>query len=526
MSSVPEEVEWKRVHKATPLVRGWVIVALVAFNFVRSWVESFVSGGSSGVEGEGKGQGKGEGSSGSFDFASEDLLILGVSLAVAVGMVVYSWFMWRAMGYRITENRVEVQQGVFMKNVRHARIDRIQSVDINRPILARIFGLAELEFHVADAQEAAAKLQYVTYRQAKQLREDILRAARGEQRAAAAAQAEATAQTEATSGAITEPRIEHSSEPSTQAITDPHIGHSHDPHIDVSQAQAERPLVMVRMGRLVTAALMRHVGFGAAVALGYVVTALITSSFTRPLVVFGPLFLAWGGLVFSMVNTNGGFVVSAGRDGLVLKRGYTESTSTTVPPERVHALGLEQPLLWKLTGWWRVTANVPSDGLAEAKSNVLLPVGTFQEALAVVAALIPNPGTDRTRPLVVAAVDQPSAEPEFVVSPRKARWLSPIAGPRQAFAVTQTMLIITSGRLVKRVAFVPHQRTQGVALVQGPLARSAGVATITIGTAAGPVDTEIYDVAEQTAEAFILQQAERAAALAGWVDKNHWGEAS
>lgn len=513
MSSVPEEVEWKRVHKATPLVRGWVIVALVAFNFVRSWVESFVSGGSPGGEGEGKGQGKGEGSSGSFDFASEDLLILGVSLAVAVGMVVYSWFMWRAMGYRITENRVEVRQGVFMKNVRHARIDRIQSVDINRPILARIFGLAELEFHVADAQEAAAKLQYVTYRQAKQLREDILRAARGEQ---APAQAELAAHDD----------VSAQTEAPAHAPADPRIGHSTDPHIDVSQVHTERPLVKVRMGRLVAAALMRHVGFGAAVALAYVVTALIASSFTRPLVFFGPMFLAWAGLVFSMVNTNGGFVVSAGRDCLVLKRGYTESTSTTVPPERVHALGLEQPLLWKLTGWWRVIANVPSDGITEAKSNVLLPVGTFQEALAVVAALIPNPGTDRTRPLVVAAVDQPSSEPEFVASPRKARWLSPIAGVRQAFAVTQTMLIITSGRLVKRVAFVPHQRTQGVALKQGPLARSAGVATITIGTAAGPVDTEIYDVAEQTAEAFILQQTERAAALAGWADKNHWGEAS
>ncbi len=525
MANVPEEVEWKRVHKATPLVRGWVIVALVAFNFVRSWVESFVSGGSSGGEGEDKGEGKGEGSSGSFDFASEDLWILGASLAVAVGMVVYSWFMWRAMGYRITENRVEVRQGVFMKNVRHARIDRIQSVDINRPILARIFGLAELEFHVADAQEAAAKLQYVTYRQAQQLREDILRAARGEQRAAAAvtpAQAEVAAQTEVTA----QDDVSAQTEAPAHAPAEPRIGHSTDPHVDVSQVHTERPLVKVRMGRLVAAALMRHVGFGAAVALAYVVTALIASSFTRPLVFFGPMFLAWGGLVFSMVNTNGGFVVSAGRDGLVLKRGYTESTSTTVPPERVHALGLEQPLLWKLTGWWRVIANVPSDGITEAKSNVLLPVGTFQEALAVVAALIPNPGTDRTRPLVVAAVDQPSSEPEFVASPRKARWLSPIAGVRQAFAVTQTMLIITSGRLVKRVAFVPHQRTQGVALKQGPLARSAGVATITIGTAAGPVDTEIYDVAEQTAEAFILQQTERAAALAGWADKNHWGEAS
>ena len=272
------------------------------------------------------------------------------------------------------------------------------------------------------------------------------------------------------------------------------------------------------------AALLKNVVFGAVVIIGYVVSAVETSSFTQPLVVFGPLLIAWGGLVFSMINTNGGFVVSAGQDGLVLTRGYTESSNTTVPPERVHALGLQQPLLWKLTGWWRVVANVPSDGASAEKSNVLLPVGTFQEALAVVAVLIPNPGTDRTQPLVVAAVERPGAEPEFVVSPRKARWLSPIAGPRQAFALTQTMLIITSGRLVKKVAFVPHQRTQGVALGQGPFARAAGVATLTVATAAGPVNTKIYDVEQQTADTFVFRQCERAAALAGWADKNHWGE--
>ena len=511
MSNVPETVEWKRVHKATPLVRGWIIFALLAFNFVRSWAESFVSGSPSGGDGGREGEGEGEGSSDFFGLFSDDTWVMWAWLAVIIGTIVYSWFAWRAMGYRITANRVEVRQGIFMKNVRHARIDRIQSIDINRPILARIFGLAELEFHVADAQEAAAKLQYVTYRQAQQLREDILRTARGEQQPVAPVQTEGNAASTETAPATAEVTAAKTQATGVTAEA-------------TAASEVVRPLVKVRMNRLVAAALLKNVVFGAVVIIGYVVSAVETSSFTQPLVVFGPLLIAWGGLVFSMINTNGGFVVSAGQDGLVLTRGYTESSNTTVPPERVHALGLQQPLLWKLTGWWRVVANVPSDGASAEKSNVLLPVGTFQEALAVVAALIPNPGTDRTQPLVVAAAERPGEEPEFVVSPRKARWLSPIAGPRQAFALTQTMLIITSGRLVKKVAFVPHQRTQGVALRQGPFARAAGVATLTVATAAGPVNTKIYDVAEKTADTFVFRQCERAAALAGWADKNHWGE--
>ncbi|MCG7305066.1 PH domain-containing protein [Pseudoglutamicibacter albus] len=511
MSNVPETVEWKRVHKATPLVRGWIIFALLAFSFVRSWAESFVSGSPSGGDGGREGEGEGEGSSDFFGLFSDDTWVMWAWLAVIIGTIVYSWFAWRAMGYRITANRVEVRQGIFMKNVRHARIDRIQSIDINRPILARIFGLAELEFHVADAQEAAAKLQYVTYRQAQQLREDILRTARGEQQPVAPVQTEGNAASTETAPATAEVTAAKTQATGLTAEA-------------TAASEVVRPLVKVRMNRLVAAALLKNVVFGAVVIIGYVVSAVETSSFTQPLVVFGPLLIAWGGLVFSMINTNGGFVVSAGQDGLVLTRGYTESSNTTVPPERVHALGLQQPLLWKLTGWWRVVANVPSDGASAEKSNVLLPVGTFQEALAVVAALIPNPGTDRTQPLVVAAAERPGEEPEFVVSPRKARWLSPIAGPRQAFALTQTMLIITSGRLVKKVAFVPHQRTQGVALRQGPFARAAGVATLTVATAAGPVNTKIYDVEQQTADTFVFRQCERAAAMAGWADKNHWGE--
>ena len=393
MSNVPETVEWKRVHKATPLVRGWIIFALLAFNFVRSWAESFVSGSPSGGDGGREGEGEGEGSSDFFGLFSDDTWVMWAWLAVIIGTIVYSWFAWRAMGYRITANRVEVRQGIFMKNVRHARIDRIQSIDINRPILARIFGLAELEFHVADAQEAAAKLQYVTYRQAQQLREDILRAARGEQQPVAQVQTEGNAASTETAPATAEVTAAKTQATGVTAEA-------------TAASEVVRPLVKVRMNRLVAAALLKNVVFGAVVIIGYVVSAIETSSFTQPLVVFGPLLIAWGGLVFSMINTNGGFVVSAGQDGLVLTRGYTESSNTTVPPERVHALGLQQPLLWKLTGWWRVVANVPSDGASAEKSNVLLPVGTFQEALAVVAVLIPNPGTDRTQPLVVAAVER------------------------------------------------------------------------------------------------------------------------
>ena len=69
--------------------------------------------------------------------------------------------------------------GFLFKQQRQARLDRVQAIDIVQPLLARIFGLAELKFEVADAGESAVRLAYLPLDQARQLRATILARAAG-----------------------------------------------------------------------------------------------------------------------------------------------------------------------------------------------------------------------------------------------------------------------------------------------------------------------------------------------------------
>ena len=74
---------------------------------------------------------------------------------------------------------VRVNTGFVFRQQRQARLDRVQAIDIVQPLLARIFGLAELKFEVADAGESAVRLAYLKMDQARQLRATILARAAG-----------------------------------------------------------------------------------------------------------------------------------------------------------------------------------------------------------------------------------------------------------------------------------------------------------------------------------------------------------
>ena len=56
---------------------------------------------------------------------------------------------------------MRVNTGFLFRQHRQARLDRVQAIDIVQPLLARIFGLAELKFEVADAGESAVRLAYL-----------------------------------------------------------------------------------------------------------------------------------------------------------------------------------------------------------------------------------------------------------------------------------------------------------------------------------------------------------------------------
>ena len=100
----------------------------------------------------------------------------GALLLLTVLGYVLSWYFTR---YQVAEGYVRVNTGFLFKQQRQARLDRVQAIDVVQPLLARIFGLAELRFEVADAGESAVRLAYLRADEARQLRATILARASG-----------------------------------------------------------------------------------------------------------------------------------------------------------------------------------------------------------------------------------------------------------------------------------------------------------------------------------------------------------
>ena len=74
------------------------------------------------------------------------------------------------------------------------------------------------------------------------------------------------------------------------------------------------------------------------------------------------LILVTGGLpllaVFGQFTRFFGFTVADSPDGLRLRHGLVNVQSQTVPPGRVQAIEISEPLLWRRKGWVRVSLNV------------------------------------------------------------------------------------------------------------------------------------------------------------------------
>src|SRR5690606_27576409 len=121
--------------------------------------------------------------------------VLLAALGIVLVFIALFWVSWRMHTLRVTDEVVEIRQGVIFRSHRKARLDRIQGINIQRSLLARIFGAAKLEISGAGA-EANMQLAYLSGANADALRAELLRRASG-LRAREAAEAVERAEAEA-----------------------------------------------------------------------------------------------------------------------------------------------------------------------------------------------------------------------------------------------------------------------------------------------------------------------------------------
>lgn len=462
---------WRRVHPITPLLRGWkALVAVLAIFAAQAGDNvrnlAHVLGGRTW------------------------LALVGVLVLVTVVTLVYSAFAWRAMRFAVTDEAVHLRQGIVFRQQRQARLDRLQAVDVVQPLLARLVGLSELRLEVAGGHGSAVSLSFLREDEADALRAELLALAAGLRRPSAPA----TAPTQP--GGPVVDRLPEA------AVSDPAFAPA-----------PEQQVYELPMPRLLGSILLS--GGTVWLVLGVVaitVTIVVSDSIDAAFGVL-PALLGAVSWVWSRLNGAATFRAAISPDGIRLRHGLTETRTQTVPPGRVQAVRLHQPLLWRSRDWWRVQINVAGYG-TEAKEReneaVLHPVATRQEAMTALWLVLPDLGVADPQAVLDAAFTGRGDDGGFTPSPRAARWVDPIGWRRRGVLVTDRALLVRSGQWWRSVEVVPHERTQSLAVRQGPIQRALGVATFVVHSTPGPVSPRAEHLTEQAAAALLDEQAARA----------------
>ncbi|MCK9795130.1 PH domain-containing protein [Isoptericola sp. 4D.3] len=509
-SSARPEPDWRRVHPVTPFVRGWA--AVVAILVIGS--QQVLDDVASAVRAVGE---------------IRDLWwIVLLGLAVVVGLIFgYAALAWRMTAYAVDDDAVHLRKGILFRQQRHARLDRLQAIDVRQPLLARLFGLAELRLEVAGGSDSGVAIGFLKEAEAQRLRADLLARAAGVKAARAGApEARPVAAGPASGTSAVAP-----GEPPAGAAPAPD---DREPADDVAPEAPERQVYEVPPTRLLLSLLrMPGVWFAVLVLVGVGVAVFVTREVS---ILFSalPAILGVGGYIFQRFAGEFGFRAALSPDGIRLRHGLLETRAQTIPPGRVQAVSLTQGPLWRGPDWWRVKVNVAGyggvEGQAGEQQHVLLPVGPREEALTALWLVLPDlevDDPDDTLALLDEALTGDARTDRwFVTSPRRARLLDPWSWRRNGYAVTGRALLARGGRFVRRLEVVPHERTQSLGLVQGPWQRRRRLASFALHSTPGPISPTVYHLAEDEAARLLGEQSARARAARAHAGPERWMEGS
>ncbi len=389
--------QWQRFHPATPIVRAGPGVIAIAVIAISQRANS--------------------------QNRTADLIRIGVVLFFVLLSAV-SWFVTR---WRVAEGAVQIETGVLRRSSLRFPLAQIQAVDIVRPGLARIFGLAELRVRMASGSRSTGRLAYMPDADAEAVRSRLL-------------------------------KLHQEATPAGPPQT----------------SQEWAPLYVVDNARLVGSILLS----GPAVVLFAIIISLIFVAALAPGatggVVAGTLssLIALAGGAWARFNGLYGLSLGAGPDGLHMRSGLVQTTAETIPWGRIQALRTVQPVLWRLLGWYRVEADVAGhnisgrrDRAAKRAGRALIPVGTRAEAEWLAELVMPGTPDNLSRP------------------PRRAMWKTPLRYRKLSFASNDYYAVTTSGRLRRVIDRVPLAKIQSIRWTEGPVQRRLGLGSVHFDTA-------------------------------------------
>lgn len=348
--------------------------------------------------------------------------VAAVALAAVAGVV--SWLVTR---WRIHNGELQIETGLVRRQSLRVPLTRLQAVDVVRPLLARMLGLAEVRIVVAGHGSSRTRLAYLTEANASDVRAQLLALAHGLS--------------------------------------------------DDTPEPPERPVLIVPGGRIVAA----NVLSSAVLVLVALAVATTTLALVEPVVAAGigsAAFAVAVGLTLATVRQIGAeweFTVAEAPDGLRLRSGLLQTRAETIPHGRAQAVRWVQPLLWRPFGWVRLEIDVArhhdrdrAEQASGTSTRTLLPAGPPEQALWLLSRVLP--GADITPPASSRA-------------PARARLRAPLSRHFLTAWHDGSYVVCGTGRVRRAFVVVPLHKVQSMRWVQGPVSRALRLASVHVDTA-------------------------------------------
>jgi putative membrane protein len=362
-----------------------------------------------------------------------------IFLTMLVAGTAYGTASWLRTRYWIESDELRVDTGVVTRQSRRIRVDRLQGIDIVQPLVARLFGLAELKMDVAGGRAREGSLAFLPLREAEDLRE-VLLSRRDAVRAGR-------------SGSVVDP------------------------------AGREQVIARLDLPTLVLSLLLSLETIGFVLVAAATWATLMASGHLRGVAAVLPVLIGFAFAQLRKLSAYYAFTVSsspaAADAGLLVRRGLFELNAQTISLARVQGVVVSEPWLWRGFGWASLEvalAGQPgSEGAGRPTASTVMPVAPRAAVLALARTLLAASGA----PDLDAVVLTPP--------PLRARWAAPVAWRFMATGVGPELVVSRRGVLVRRTHAVPHARVQSLQLHQGPWQRRLGLADLQVDSPPGPV---------------------------------------
>ena len=507
--------EWHRLHPLTPLFRGGlflvVIAGLVIANLRDRLVFIFLPWLDEDIDVDVDVEEFRGGDPIDFIIANNLYLVAGlVVLGILVVLIGLFYLSWRFHTFRITGDDVEVRSGVLFRTHRRAPLDRVQGVNLTRPMFARLVGMAKLEV-VGAGLDSNVKLEYLSTANAEAVRADILRLASGSRVAPASAEAAATPGLTRRSAAASvvsagiNGLISGAEEPVTEPESVVHI-----------------PVRRLVLSRLLSTSTLWLIAIVAAIIVGSIAGT--------PWVLFTlvPALIGFGAYWLRSITRSLRYSIAPTPSGVRITFGLFTTITEILPPGRVHAVEVDQSILWRPFGWWGITVNrLSGRGLADGANDqftTVLPVGTRADVERVLRLLMPGLPESEWPLVFEHGILGPKTEDPYTNTPRRARLLRPLSWKRNGFLLLPDALLMRRGAIWRKLAVFPLARLQSIGIEQGPLDRALSVASIRAHTITGRVPGRL-GILDRDAALAVFEDAEAAAVTAASSDHSHrWAD--